>query len=314
MRANRVLTRRDALRLLAGAGFAASCGAAGVASDVPTMQSPLIRRRIAATGEELPVIGLGTWQTFDAGSTQTERAPLADVLKLFAGSGARVVDSSPMYGRAETVVGDLARELGVRDSLFVATKVWTSGRDAGIAQMRRSFERLGVERMDLMQVHNLVDVETHLETLAEWKRDGRVRYVGITHYVESAFAEIERLMASHRLDFAQFNYSIVDRDAERRLLPAAAARGVAVIVNQPFASGALFDRVRGKAVPAWAAEIGCATWAQFFLKFILGHPAVTCVIPATAKARHLEDNLGAGRGALPDEAMRRRMAAYFDAI
>lgn len=285
-----------------------------MASDVPTTPSPLIRRRIPATGEELPVVGLGTWQTFDAGATLAERAPLADVLKLFATAGARVVDSSPMYGRAEGVVGDLARELGVRDALFVATKVWTSGRDAGIAQMRRSFERLGVERMDLMQVHNLVDVEAHLETLAEWKRDGRVRYVGITHYLESAFAEIERLIASHRLDFAQFNYSIVDRDAERRLLPAAAARGVAVIVNQPFASGALFDRVRGKALPAWAAEIGCATWAQFFLKFILGHPAVTCVIPATAKSRHIEDNLGAGRGALPDEAMRRRMAATFDAI
>jgi aryl-alcohol dehydrogenase-like predicted oxidoreductase len=285
-----------------------------VASDVPTRTEPLIRRRIPATGEELPVIGIGTWQTFDAGATPAERAPLADVMKRFAAAGARVVDSSPMYGRAEQVVGDLSRELGIGDTLFVATKVWTSGRDAGIAQMRRSFERLGVDRLDLMQVHNLVDVETHLATLAEWKRDGRVRYVGITHYLESAFGELERLIGAHRLDFAQFNYSIVDRDAERRLLPAAADRGVAVIVNQPFASGALFDRVRGKALPAWAAEVGCETWAQFFLKFIAGHPAVTCVIPATAKAKHLEDNLGAGRGALPDEAMRRRMAAYFDAL
>ena len=307
------VSRREILRLLAGAGILASCGASEPASGTASNE-PLLSRKIPSTSEALPVVGLGTWQTFDAGDSAAERAPLGEVLATFAASGARLVDSSPMYGRAEGVVGDLAGELGIRRSLFFATKVWTSGRDRGVAQMERSMQRFGVDRLDLMQVHNLVDVGTHLDTLQSWKAEGRVRYVGVTHYLASAFPEIEGLLASRRLDFVQFNYSIADRAAEARLLPAAAERRAAVIVNQPFGGGDLFDRVRGKALPAWAAELGCATWAQFFLKFILGHPAVTCVIPATSKVKHLEDNLGAGRGPLPDEAARRRMAAFFDAI
>jgi diketogulonate reductase-like aldo/keto reductase len=308
------LSRRDALRLLGVAGLAASCGASGVANDRPSSEGAMTTRRIPASGEALPVVGLGTWQTFDVGPTAAERAPLAEVLRAFAAAGARVVDSSPMYGEAEGVVGDLARDLGVGGSLFFATKVWTPGREAGVAQMERSMRRFGVERVDLMQVHNLVDVETHLETLAAWKAAGRVRYVGVTHYLESAFGQLERLVASRPLDFVQLNFSIGDRAAERRLLPAAAERGVAVLVNQPFGSGSLFERVRGRALPEWAADLGCASWAQYFLKFIVGHPAVTCAIPATSKARHLVDNLGAGRGALPDERMRRRMAEHFDAL
>jgi aryl-alcohol dehydrogenase-like predicted oxidoreductase len=286
--------------------MAASCGTSGAASD-----RPLVRRPIPSTGETLPVVGLGTWQTFDAGPSAEERAPLRDVLQRFVAAGAKLVDSSPMYGRSEEVVGALAGELGVRRSLFLATKVWTSGRDAGIAQMERSMQRLGVDRLDLMQVHNLVDVETHLATLAEWKAAGRVRYVGVTHYLESAFPALERLLRTRQLDFVQFNYSIADRAAEARLLPLAADRGTAVIVNQPFGTGSLFDQVRGRPLPEWAAEIGCASWAQFFLKFIVGHPAVTCAIPATANPKHLDDDLGAAVGPVPDEATRRRMADYF---
>jgi aryl-alcohol dehydrogenase-like predicted oxidoreductase len=275
---------------------------------------PLVERKVPSTGERLPVVGLGTWQTFDVGGSAAERAPLSDVLQRFAARGARVVDSSPMYGRAEAVVGDLAAARGIRRSLFLATKVWTSGREAGVMQMERSLELLGAERIDLMQVHNLVDVATHLETIAAWKADGRVRYAGVTHYVASAFPELERLLLTRPLDFVQFNYSIGDREAEQRLLSVAADRGVAVLVNRPFGSGGLFDRVRGKELPEWASEAGVASWAQFFLKYVLGHPAVTCAIPATSSAKHLDDNLDAGSAPLPDEATRRRMAAYFDAL
>jgi diketogulonate reductase-like aldo/keto reductase len=216
-----------------------------------------------------------------------------------------------MYGRSEQVVGELAHDLDLRKSLFFATKVWTSGREEGIRQMRRSLTRFGVERIDLMQVHNLIDAETHLLTIKDWKAEGRVRYAGVTHYQDEALIRVERLVRNQTLDFVQVNYSIADRAAEERVLPAAAERGTAVLVNQPFGGGGLFERVRGKAPPEWAGEIGCGTWAQFFLKFILGHPAVTCVIPATAKVSHLEDNMGAGRGVMPDEAMRKRMAECF---
>lgn len=274
----------------------------------------MLTRPIPRTGERLPVVGLGTWQTFDADPITAARGELRQVLARFAALGGAVVDSSPMYGRAEAVVGTLAGQLSVRDQLFLATKVWTEGRTRGIAQMEQSLRRLGVARIDLMQVHNLVDVDTHLATLAEWKAAGKVRYVGITHYVASAFPRIERLLGSHDLDFIQCNYSITDRAAEARLLPAAAERGAAVLINRPFAGGALFGRVRGRALPSWAGEIDCASWGQVFLKFILAHPAVTCAIPATSQVRHLEDNMGAGGGALPDEAMRRRMADVVAAL
>jgi aryl-alcohol dehydrogenase-like predicted oxidoreductase len=298
------LSRREALAALAGL-------AVGLPLPRRT-QAPMLTRPIPSTGEGVPVVGLGTWQTFDADPAAAAGGELARVLERFAALGGRVVDSSPMYGRAEAVVGALAARLGLREKLFLATKVWTEGRARGIAQMEESLRRLGVARLDLMQVHNLVDVETHLATLAEWKAAGRVRYVGVTHYQARAFPRLERLLASPALDFVQFNYSIADRAAEARLLPAAAERGVAVLINRPFEGGGLFARVRGRALPPWADEIGCESWGQVFLKFILAAPAVTCVIPATSQVRHLEDNMAAGRGPFPDDAMRRRMAQAVD--
>jgi diketogulonate reductase-like aldo/keto reductase len=260
---------------------------------------------------KLPKIGLGTWQTFDVGADAAARAPLREVLKLLDGN---VVDSSPMYGSAETVAGDLIAELGLRKRLFIATKVYTHGRDEGIQQMETSFRRLRVERMDLMQVHNLVDVGTHTETLKQWKAQGRVRYIGITHYTSSAYAEVERWLNSGAYDFLQINYSLAERDAEMRLLPLAAERKVAVIINRPFAEGALFRRTKGKALPPWAAELGIASWAQYFLKWIVSHPAVTCAIPGTGRPEHMRDNLGAAQGPLPDPATRKKMVEYFDSL
>ena len=274
----------------------------------------MLTRPIPATGEALPVIGLGTWQVFDVGADASARAPLRDVLRTFFAAGGRMVDSSPMYGSSESVVGDLCKELAICEPLFVATKVWTSGRDAGIQQMETSFKRLRVEKMDLMQVHNLVDVATHTKTLADWKAKGRVRFIGITHYTTSAYAEVEKWLKTGQYDFLQINYSLAERESARRLLPLARERKVAVIANRPFAEGAMFRRVRGKPVPEWAKEAGMATWAQYFLKWIVSHPAVTCAIPGTGRADHLADNLAAGSGPLPAEALRTRMAEHFDSL
>ena len=214
-----------------------------------------------------------------------------------------------MYGAAESVAGDLASELALVDRLFVATKVWTSGREAGIAQMERSLARLRRRRLDLMQIHNLLDWRTHLRTLRDWQQAGRLRYVGVTHYTASAYDELERVLRAEPLDFVQVNYSLGEREAERRILPLARDRGIAVLVNRPFSEGGLFQRVRGQALPAWTAAFGCQSWAQFFLKWILAHPAVTCVIPATSRLEHLVDNMTAGVGSLPDDATRERMGA-----
>jgi diketogulonate reductase-like aldo/keto reductase len=278
------------------------------------MTTGLFTRPIPRTGEAIPAIGLGTWQTFDVGDAAAERAPLAEVLEAFLGGGGRVIDSSPMYGRAEGVAGDLlaARPGGLAAAAhpFLATKVWTRGRAEGEAQMRRSMQLMRTQRMDLMQVHNLVDWRTHMATLRAWKEKGLVRYIGVTHYQLGSFGDLERIATKESIDFVQLPYSIATRDAEERLLPAAAASGVAVLIMRPFEEGALFARVRGKPLPAWAADFDCASWAQFFLKFILGHPAVTCPIPATASAKHLRDNLGAGRGRLPDAATRKKMIEY----
>lgn len=289
---------------------AAAAPGAVIARAAPTM----LMRRVPSDGEMLPAVGLGTWQTFDVSAGAAEREPLREVLRRFVALGGRVVDSSPMYGQAESVVGDLAAELGLHSSLFVATKVWTSGREAGVAQMERSLKRLRVARLDLMQVHNLVDWQTHLRTLRDWKAAGRVRYLGVTHYTASAYGDLERIVRSERLDFVQLNYSLLEREAEDRLLPLAADRGIAVLANRPYAEGALFRRVRGRPLPPWAAELDCTSWGQFFLKWILAHPAVTCVIPATSKPEHLTDNMGAGTGTLPDAATRTRMAAHLDAL
>lgn len=259
----------------------------------------------------LPKIGLGTWQTFDVGASSSARAPLREVLKLLDGN---VVDSSPMYGSSETVAGDLIAELGMRDRLFVATKVWTSGREDGIAQMETSFRRLRVKVMDLMQVHNLVDVATHTKTLQQWKSEGRVRHIGITHYTSSAYSEVERWLKTGNYDFVQINYSLGEREAEKRLLPLAAEKKAQVIINRPFAEGALFRRTKGKPLPSWAAELEIASWAQYFLKWIVSHPAVTVAIPGTGRPDHMKDNLAAGNGPMPDAAARKKMQEYFDSL
>ena len=219
-----------------------------------------------------------------------------------------MIDSSPMYGTAESVAGDLATELAVTDKLFFATKVWTSGREAGVAQIEQSFRRFRTKRLDLLQIHNLLDWKTQLRTLRDFKQTGRIRYVGVTHYTASAYDELERVLRSEPLDFLQVNYSVGEREAERRILPLAAERGIAVLVNRPFSEGGLFQRVRGKALPAWASEIGCESWAQLLLKWVLANPAATCVIPATSRPEHLVDNMKAGVGALPDDKMRTQIS------
>jgi len=269
---------------------------------------------VPSTGEQLPVIGLGTWQVFDVGSDAARRVPVRETLAAFASKGATVVDSSPMYGTSESVLGELAAELGVHRQLFFATKVWTRGREQGVRQMEQSFSRLRVKRMDLMQVHNLADGATHTRTLAGWKDKGRVRYIGITHYLASAYSEIERLLKTGQYDFLQINYSIAEPESDQRLLPLAQELGVAVIANRPFAEGAMFRRVRGRALPPWAADIGVGSWAQFFLKWILAHPAVTCAIPGTGRLDHMLDNLAAGVAAFPDQAMRRHMAEHYTSL
>jgi diketogulonate reductase-like aldo/keto reductase len=290
--------RRALLALLAA-------GAVG-----PALAQSSLSKKIPSTGDALPIIGVGTWQTFDVGSDPSARAPLRELLKLLNGN---LIDSSPMYGSSETVAGDLIAELGMRDKLFVATKIWSNGREAGIAQMETSFQRLRVQRMDLMQVHNLADVGTHTKTLLDWKDKKRIRYIGITHYTSSAYAEVERAMKTRHYDFLQINYSLAENESERRLLPLAQELKMAVIANRPFAEGALFRRVKGKPLPPWAAELGIESWAQYFLEWIVSHPAITCTIPGTGNPRHMKDNLGAGQGRLPDESERKRMAQYFDA-
>jgi aryl-alcohol dehydrogenase-like predicted oxidoreductase len=270
----------------------------------------LILRRIPASGEQIPLIGLGTSGPFEVGSAPAARAPLAEVLQAFFAEGGRLIDTSPMYSTAETVLGDLLTP-DMHRQAFLATKVWTRGERAGIEQMVRSAQALGSTHLDLIQVHNLLDLDTQLKTLRAWKASGKVRYLGLTHYTVSAHADLARVMAREPLDFVQFNYSPVTRDAEARLLPLAAARGVAVLVNRPFEDGALLQAVRGKPLPGWAAELGAASWGQLALKFIAAHPAVTCIIPATGSVVHLRDNLGGGRGPLPDDRQREAIARAF---
>ena len=277
------------------------------ASPGPT---DLIVRRIPSSGEQIPVIGLGTSGPFEVGEARAERAPLAEVLEAFFAAGARLIDTSPMYSTAERVLGELLTD-SMRRHAFIATKVWTRGERAGIEQMTQSAQLLRREHLDLIQVHNLLDLDTQLRTLHSWKEAGRVRYVGVTHYTVSAQAELARALERHRLDFVQLNYSPVTRAAEQRLLPLAAERGVAVLVNRPFEDGALFEPVHGKKLPPWAAELDAASWGQLALKFIASHPAVTCIIPATGKVAHLEDNLAGGRGRLPDARQREAIAQAF---
>jgi aryl-alcohol dehydrogenase-like predicted oxidoreductase len=294
--------------LAAGAGLMAGAGwSAHVAADAA---AGLIRRRIPASGEELPLIGLGTSGPFEVATDPSARAPLLQVLERFFAAGARLIDTSPMYTTAEGVLGELLTD-EMHARAFLATKVWTRSERAGIEQMSRSAQLLKTARLDLIQVHNLLDLDTQLKTLYAWKAAGRVRYVGVTHYTVSAHADLARVLSSEKLDFVQFNYSPLTRAAEKRLLPLAAERGVAVLINRPFEDGALFQAVRGKALPAWAAEVDATSFGQLALKFIASHPAVTCIIPATGKLEHLEDNLAGGRGRLPDARQREAIAQLF---
>jgi len=305
-------------RRLIGLGAAACCAAVctrpqRAASAPQATSQAMLTRAIPQSQEALPVVGFGTWQTFDIGADRSQLEERKKVLAALFEAGGKVIDSSPMYGTAEAVVGELLSDMQAHGQAFLATKVWTSGEAAGQRQMLASFSKLQTRRIDLMQIHNLLDWRTQLKTLRSWKAAGRFRYIGITHYTVPELDHLASLIKSERLDFVQFGYSLNVRAAEARLLPFAADHGVAVIINQPFDSGALFGKVRGKTLPEWAAEFDCASWGQFFLKYILGHAAVTCVIPGTAKLEHARDNLGAGVGRLPDVAQRQRMRAYWDA-
>src|SRR5215831_6223443 len=298
-------------RLLKRSTFLGLAGAA-LAQRTLAQSSPESRmqqRKIPSSGETLPVVGCGTWRTFDVGTSPQERAPLGEVLRILFEAGGSVIDSSPMYGAAEGVVGDLLAAAGTRSKAFIATKVWTSGRDSGIAQMQQSMRLLKTDRIDLMQIHNLVDWRAHLPTLRGWKAEGRIRYLGITHYTQSAHDELEAVLRAETWDFVQLNYALDDRAVERRLLPLAIERGVAVIVNQPFGGGGLLRKLSSRKLPDWAGEIGCTSWAQILLKFVLAHPAVTCVIPGTGRPEHMKDNVQAGFGIYPDAATVKRMMA-----
>jgi diketogulonate reductase-like aldo/keto reductase len=305
------LTRTGFLRLCAGTGAALLAPRFPATGAAPER---MLARPIPASGEALPIVGLGTWQTFDVGGSSRARAPLADVLQALFEHGGTAIDSSPMYGRSEGVVGDLLAGMDGHRRAFIATKVWTEGRERGVRQMNDSMRLLRTGRLDLMQIHNLVDWRTHMASLREWQQDGRIRYVGITHYTNSAFDSLEQVIAATRPDFVQFPYSIGVRAAETRLLPLCAERGVAVLVNRPYEAGGLFRKVRRRELPDWAADFDAASWGQFLLKYILAHPAVTCVIPGTSKAKHMADNAGAGHGRMPDGAVRRRMIELVESL
>ncbi|MDM0072759.1 aldo/keto reductase [Variovorax sp. J2P1-59] len=298
------MNRSQLLRLSAALSLSAAWPLSASAQNPGAVR--MNTRPIPSTREALPVVGCGTWIGFDVAAGSAEYQRLPGVLDALFAAGGTVIDSSPMYGRSEAVTGDLLAASNQRGKAFLATKVWTSGRDAGIAQMEQSFARLRTDRIDLMQVHNLVDWRTHLKTLRGWKDKGRVRYIGVTHYTASAYAEVEAVLRAEKLDFLQINYSFDEREAAQRLLPLAAERGVAVIVNMPFGGGGLLRRLRDKPLPGWAGEIGSTSWAQVLIKFVLSHPAVTCTIPGTSRPEHMADNAAAGAGPVPDAAFWRR--------
>ena len=298
-------TRRSALQL--GAALAVA-PALSFSKD-----KKMLTRPIPASGEELPVIGLGTYIVFDVESTPANIDARQAIVKSMIEKGASLIDSSPMYNRAENVVGDIIKTSRNRDKLFLATKVWTNGKAAGERQMRASSERMNAGVMDLMQVHNLRDTDEHLATIRDWQAEGRIRYNGVTHYRAGMLDDLEAAMRQHKPEFIQINYSLTERESDQRILPLAKDLGIAVLVNRPFVEGRLFRAVRDRPVPDWAREFA-ESWGQFFLKFIISHPAVTCVIPATSKIHHMADNLGAGFGSLPDDKTRQRMANYFASL
>ena len=307
-------TRRELMRTFAMATLAAQVprfvlGADAKASPAPSPKKDLVKAKIPSTGEELARIGLGTYRTFDVEGDAEKRKALSEVLKAFVDQGGTLIDSSPMYHSSEEVVGALSTATGLNAKLFMATKVWTSGKDAGLRQMNESFEKLGRAkgRLELMQIHNLVDWKTHLPQLRKWKEEGRVKYIGITHYDSSAFGEMAKVLESEPMDFLQIPYSLRETAAEKRLLPLAAKKGVAVIANEPFAQGELFRAVKSNPVPAWAKDAGIHSWAQYFLKFILATGEVQFAIPGTSKVDHLNDNMSAARGPMPTREQREKM-------
>jgi diketogulonate reductase-like aldo/keto reductase len=306
------LTRRAFVGSVASVGAAAALPVLGQAQGPAA--GPILKKPIPSTGEQIPAIGLGTWITFNVGSDERLRAARAQVMQTFFDRGGSLIDSSPMYGSSEAVIGHGLARIQNKGALFSAGKVWTLLRPLGINQMENSRRLWGVQRFDLMQIHNLLDWSTHLETLKAMKAEGRVRYIGITTSQGWRHGDLERIMRTERLDFVAFSYNAVDREVEERLLPLAAERGIAVIVNRPFQEGVLVDRMKHYPLPPWAADIDCANWAQFLLKFIISHPAVTCAIPATRRVDHMEENMAAMRGRMPDARMRTRMARHIEHV
>lgn len=304
------VNRREAIQLLSYA----TAGAFLMPSLLAFKTNAIMKRKIPSSGEELPVVGLGTWQTFDVGNDQEQRLQLAEVLKEMKALGGTMIDSSPMYGSSEKVVGDLTTQLKIQDSFFYATKVWTSGKQVGIDQMQASMQKMQRQQMDLMQIHNLVDWETHMKTLKDWKLEGKIRYWGFTHYTNASHDKMIKLIKQEKPDFVQFNYSINERNAEKRLLDTAKEQETAVIINQPFDSGNLFRKIQGTQLPDWCDDMDINSWGQYFLKYILGHEAVTCVIPGTSKVKHLIDNMGAGYGRLPNAKERNMMIEYLNTL
>lgn len=300
------LTRREHLKLMAALGIST------LAPNWLSLSENTSGRAIPSSGEIIPVVGLGTWKTFDVGPSAREREPQKNILINLLNKGGSIVDTSPMYGASETIIGDLSTQLQNNDQLFIATKVWTTGKQSGIDQMNKSFSLLKRKQIDLMQIHNLVDWKTHYKTLQQWKEEGKIKYIGITHYVNSAHDEIIDIMRSVTLDFVQINYSLTARNLENRLLRLAEEKKVAIMVNQPFNGGSIFNQVRNKTLPTWAKEFDCTTWPTFFLKYMLADPAVTCVIPGTSNPIHMTENLMAGIGKLPDADQRKRMISLIE--
>ncbi len=303
------LSRRKALKYLAAGSVGLSLPGLSFSAT-----KEIMKRAIPSSGEKIGVVGVGTWQTFDVGGSASAREPLKEVLKILVNNGGNVIDSSPMYGSSEQVVGDLTRELSIVDPVFYATKVWTTGEARGKSQMQSSMKKMGANPMDLMQIHNLQDWRTHIKTLYDWKEKGLIRYIGITHYVDSSHNELERIVKSEDIDFLQVNFSIANRNAERSLLPTARDKGVAVLTNRPYSGGSLFRKTKGKELPPWAGEFDCESWGQFFLKYLISNPAVTCVIPGTSKPHHMKDNVGAGYGSLPGPTHRTMMRDFINSI
>lgn len=304
----RKMSRRAATRLISIGASSFLVPALFVEQKKITMNT----RKIPSNGKLLPVVGVGTWQSFDVGNSQGERNPLKEVLKILVEHGGSVIDSSPMYGRSEKVVGELTAELEIKNKIFEATKVWTTGKEKGIDQMHTSMNLMGANPMDLMQIHNLVDWRTHLKTLKKWKEEGKIRNIGITHYHKGGYAEMEKIMTTEEIDFIQINYNLAVRDAAERILPLAKDQGIAVLINRPYEGGALFKKVRGKAIPSWAKEFEAESWGQIFLKFILANQAVNCVIPGTSKAKHMKDNVQAGFGKYPKQELQKRLIDFIE--